>query len=107
MLRDWVAEFSPEFGGTGATNSVYVSPTNKGRQHHSLAPSSRFNVLTSKEELATLSKGFVPANTLANTEWAVRNFSEWAEWRRKVHPEDPVPGDILRTICCVIIMSGT
>ena len=55
----------------------------------SLVPSSRFNALTSPE-LATLSKGFVPQNTLANNDWAVRNFMEWAEWRRKEHPGDPV-----------------
>ena len=59
-------------------------------------------MLTSPEELATLnltlSKGFVPQNTLANNDWAVRNFMEWAEWRRKEHPGDPVPGDVLTCI---------
>ena len=66
----------------------------------SLMPSSRFNALTSPEELATLtlSKGFVPQNTLANNDWAVRNFMEWAEWRRKEHPGDPVPGDVLTCV---------
>ena len=52
-----------------------------------LAPISRFNMLTS-EELATLSKGH---------RTPVLNFSEWAEWRSKAHPEEPVPSDVL---CC-------
>ena len=45
--------------------------------------------------LATFSKGFVPANTEANTEWAVRNFEAWADWRIAQNPDDPVPSDIL------------
>ena len=41
------------------------------------------------------SEGFIPANTEANTEWAVRNFQSWAEWRCTAQPIDPVPRDIL------------
>ena len=41
------------------------------------------------------SKGFVPATTEANTEWAVRNFKAWADWRIAQNPEDQVPSDIL------------
>ena len=44
--------------------------------------------------LATFSEGFVPANTEANTEWAVRNFEAWADWRIAQNLDDPVPSDI-------------
>ena len=45
--------------------------------------------------LATFSEDFVPANTEANTEWAVRNFEAWADWQIAQNPDDPVPSDIL------------
>ena len=35
--------------------------------------------VTTSDQLATFSEGFVPANTEANTEWAVRNFEAWAD----------------------------
>ena len=41
------------------------------------------------------SEGFVPANTEANTEWAIRNFEAWADWQIAQNPDDPVPSDIL------------
>ena len=37
----------------------------------------RFKCLTCDEEMAGLSKGFVPANTQKNKDWAMRVFSEW------------------------------
>ena len=60
-----------------------------------LAPANRFDTVTSSEELASFTEGFVPANTEANTEWAVRNFNTWADWRLTSKPNDPVPCDIL------------
>ena len=39
-----------------------------------LAAANRFEDLTTSDQLATYSVGFVPANTEANSEWAVRNF---------------------------------
>ena len=99
MLEDWAPEFAA-FTAVVDENVVVVVPPpcldlglNVPRQP--LAPSTRFNVITSAEELATYSKGFVPQNTLANNEWAVRNFSEWAEWRCKSYPDDPIPENIL------------
>ena len=82
MLRVWVPEFSLLHAVAYENAGAYgVNPG--GGMRRPLVPSSRFNVLTSEEDLATLSKGFVPPNTQANTLWAVRNFSEWAEWRSK------------------------
>ena len=51
------------------------------------------------DELATLSVGFVPANTTANTKWALRNFNRWIEWRneRAQKPDNIVPQDVLLT----------
>ena len=60
-----------------------------------LAPANRFEDLTTSDQLATYSVGFVPANTEANSEWAVRNFKSWADWRTAQDPSDPVPSDIL------------
>ena len=51
--------------------------------------------MTTSDQLAIFSEGFVPANTEANTEWAVRNFKAWADWRITQNPDDPVPSDIL------------
>ena len=50
---------------------------------------------TTSDQLATFSEGFVPATTKANTEWAMRNFKAWADWRIAQNPEDPVQSDIL------------
>ena len=50
---------------------------------------------TSSSQLATYAEGFVPPNTQANTNWFVRVFNEWADWRRSPEVEDSVPGDIL------------
>ena len=51
--------------------------------------------MTTSDQLATFSEGFVPANTEANTEWVVRKFEAWADWRITQNPDDPVPSDIL------------
>ena len=51
--------------------------------------------MTSSDQLASFSEGFVPANTEANTDWAVRNLTVWADWQVAQNPDDPVPGDIL------------
>ena len=60
-----------------------------------LSTNSRFDKLTASPELAKSSKGFVPRNTECNTQWAVRTFTTWMEWRNSCKPEDLVPQDIL------------
>ena len=37
----------------------------------------RFKAPTSNEEMAVISKGYVPRNTQKNTDWAMRVFTEW------------------------------
>ena len=37
----------------------------------------RFSETVSEEQLAVLSKGFVPTNTSKNTKWAVNAFEAW------------------------------
>ena len=54
----------------------------------------RFVDLTGSPELASCSKGYVPPNTQANTQWSVRTFNSWMDWRIKAKPVDPVPKDI-------------
>ncbi len=57
---------------------------------------SRFgNQVTGTEDLARISKGFVPKNTEENTQWARRNFDSWCAWRHTQLPDDPVPVDLL------------
>ena len=96
MICEWLDDDDWTRSSLGKENSGAVS-------HERLVPfssaplmsSSRFNAVTSPEELATLSKGFAPPNTTANNDWAVRNFLDWATWRRSAHTDDPVPLGIL------------
>ena len=46
--------------------------------------------LTGSPELASCSKGCVPPNTQANTQWSVKTFNSWMDWRVKGKPVDPV-----------------
>lgn len=56
-----------------------------------LAPSNRFNVTVSEDELAQSSKGWIPTNTARSTGWANQS---WASQRNK-HCEDQCPEDLL------------
>jgi hypothetical protein len=47
----------------------------------SILHANQLDTVTTREELASFSEGFVPTNTKANTQWAVRNFNTWADWR--------------------------
>jgi hypothetical protein len=38
---------------------------------------------------------FIPANTEANTEWAIQNFSAWVDWRLAFERSNPVPSNLL------------
>ena len=44
--------------------------------------------------MATLSKGFVPANTKKNTTWAYKIFLDWRAERNKNTEEDVCPEDL-------------
>ena len=58
--------------------------------------SNRFgSCITDGETLTTFSKGFVPANTKQNTQWAMRTFEAWSAWRNGVYQDDRVPSDVL------------
>ena len=46
-------------------------------------------------ELDKLAEGLKPANTEASTQWAVNNFTKWAENQRKLASHDPAPVDLL------------
>ena len=39
-----------------------------------LSPKSRFKTVVQPETLLSMSKGYMPSNTLKNTEWAMKNF---------------------------------
>ena len=68
-----------------------------------LTPANRFEGVTTSDQLATFSESFVPANTKANTKWAVRNFEAWDDWRIAQNPGDPVPSDILSCVDAVVL----
>ena len=55
----------------------------------------RFSKPVSLPEREKVGKGVVPENTDASTQWALRNFNEWAANRCSVVPNDPVPKDLL------------
>ena len=57
--------------------------------------SKRFERIAASPEFASSSKQYIPPNTEANTQWAVRTFDAWRTWRSTAKPEDPVPEDIL------------
>ena len=47
----------------------------------------RFVDLTGSPELASCLKGYVPPNTQANTQWSVKTFNSWMDWRIKAKLE--------------------
>ena len=53
--------------------------------------SKHFEKITASPKLASSSKGYIPPNTEANTQWAVRTFDAWRTWRSTAKPKDPVP----------------
>ena len=59
--------------------------------------SSRFSKLVSSPEREKASKGVIPANTAASSQWALRNFNEWSTNRSLMAPDDPVPADLLQS----------
>ena len=51
----------------------------------------------------TLSKGVIPANTRASSNWAIRNFNDWASNRSAMTPDDPVPANLLKSQDTVLL----
>ena len=58
-------------------------------------PKSRFSKPISSPEREKASKGVIPANTAASSQWALRNFNEWCTNRCLMVPGDPVPADLM------------
>ena len=56
-------------------------------------PATRF--YSPSKSLESYQKGFVPKNTQVNTQWALRNFTEWMRDYNSHHPDDPCCDDIL------------
>ena len=91
-------------------NKENVTPTNSGeteiqsetlpakKKKLSLAkskneqpPNDRFNMTIDDESLREATKAFCPKNTMSNNKWAVKNFAEWIEARRKKLGEPQKP----------------
>ena len=54
----------------------------------------RFSDFVSDDELSTLSKGLIPANTSRNTKWVLKTFEEWRNARNLNFPQNPVPENL-------------
>ena len=64
----------------------------------------RFTFDSTNDYLEQLKEGETPANTIKNTEWALRNFEQWRNARNKQYPHEPCPENSLisgddRAIC--------
>ena len=57
----------------------------------------RFNFDVSDEDFEEFTKGYVPRNTMGDTQKCVRLFTEWMSERNSLFPDDLVPEDILTT----------
>ena len=55
----------------------------------------RFSKPVSSLDREKAGKGVIPDNTNASTQWALRNFNEWAGNCCLLAPDDPVPKDLL------------
>lgn len=64
---------------------------------------SRFIAPVSSPEREKAAKGVIPANTTANSNWAIKNFKDWASNRSAMTPNDPVPPDLLNSQDTVLL----
>ena len=64
---------------------------------------SRFIAPVSSPEREKAAKGVIPANTRASSNWAIRNFNDWASNRSAMTPDDPVPADLLKSQDTVLL----
>ena len=104
-ILSWVAGFDEAVSEFSEYEKENPGRENPAKRHKTeavdiyvkklLTPANRFEGVTTSDQLATYSEGFVPANTEANTDWAFRNFTAWADWRVTENSDDPVPSDIL------------
>ena len=51
----------------------------------------------SSPEREKAAKGVIPANTWANSNWAIKNFKEWVSNQSATIPDDPVPPELLES----------
>ena len=101
-ILDWIA---PEFQEVKQLfeedpkeiNKENLPPTSKRLKTEQYASVDE----TSATTLESFSKGYVPPNTKANTDWAVRAFLAWAEWCGI--SSEPVPKDLLASFDAVAI----
>ena len=73
-------------------------PPIKKRRLSLKSPSHSSFLYKSKEELETISKGFVPPNTAKNTRWARNCFLEWM-YERNGLSDEKCPENILEEQC--------
>ena len=116
-MGDWISEGADDeelldmLGGKeneptleGKSSECVSGPSTK-RQRLSLKLSkkaplaesgNRFTAPVDEQTREKASEGLKPANTEASTRWAVKHFAVWAENRRRLVPDDPVPEGLLQ-----------
>ena len=113
-LKQWMGELFPDETETDSSDKEnhlkYPGPQlpckrknplslslNKGKKKAALSTASNrpFATPCSEQELEKLAGGVKPAHTKASTQWAVKNFTKWAENRGVLVPYDPVPCNLL------------
>ena len=65
------------------------------KPHNSAGMQNRFASPVSDNQLKKAASGVVPENTRCNTNWAERNFINWAKQRNQQVLKEPIPLDLL------------
>ena len=59
---------------------------------------------TSPKKLRELSSYNPPANTKANTSWAMHNYEQWFNWRSSSAPDESCPEEVLLPSCSAEVL---
>ena len=79
---------------TRASTSKKQSTDSDDDDFQPLRKKTRFSKPTTDNEMAILSKGFVPSNTIKNTTWAFKVFLDWRAERNSTEEEEQCPRDL-------------
>ena len=84
---------SPEVKSDGLKNITNTPLQSSVAQAvaNTLAEKPQFAQPVCDQEFKQAAKGVVPDNTKSNTNWAKRNYLNWAKHRNEQMPDDPVP----------------
>ena len=78
-------------------------PPRKKAKRTKVAIDKRFDEAKGADEVAGITKGYVPPNTAKNTTWAMRVFEEWRCAQKKKYTGDEVCGAILPLLIASLV----